>query len=81
MNDILTQRQAEYEAEYQALLERARDVTVYFNDNSKFYHLADSCVNMPSADRHTLYEALEKGLKHCDRCDPPELIDLMEASE
>ena len=36
---------------------------------------------MKDQTRAPLYEALEKGLKHCDRCDPPELIDLMEASE
>ena len=76
MNDVLTRRLEQYNANYAQLMELAKGVTVYFNDNSQYYHAADSCVNMPTADEHTLYEALEKGLKHCGNCDPCELEDL-----
>lgn len=68
-------------AEDAALMELAKSVTVYYNDNSKYYHTADSCVNMPSADAHTLYDALEKGLKRCKRCNPPTLDDLRDQLE
>jgi len=63
-------------AEKEKLDELAKQTVVYYNDGSTYYHSASSCVNMPTADEHNLYDALEKGLKHCKRCDPATMEDL-----
>ena len=76
MNDLMREAEEKKAQEDAQLMEMAKTITVYYNDNSKYYHIADSCVNMPSADAHTLYDALEKGLKRCNRCKPPTLDDL-----
>jgi hypothetical protein len=81
MNDLIREYDEASAARDAALMELAKSVTVYYNDNSTYYHIADSCVNMPSADAHTLYDALEKGLKRCNRCDPPALEDLLDQLE
>ena len=81
MNDLMREYGEKRAAEEAALMELAKSVTVYYNDNSRYYHSADSCVNMPSADAHTLYDALEKGLRRCSRCDPPTLDDLRDQLE
>ena len=66
-----------YIAENRArLMDMAKSVTVYYNDGSTYYHTADSCKGMPTADAHTLYDAIEKGLKWCPNCEPVKLGDL-----
>lgn len=66
-----------YIAENRArLMDMAKSVTVYYNDGSTYYHTADSCRGMPSADAHTLYDAIEKGLEWCSNCEPVKLDDL-----
>ncbi len=66
-----------YIAENRArLMELAKSVTVYYNDGSTYYHAADSCKGMPTADAHTLYDAIEKGLEWCHNCEPVKLGDL-----
>ncbi len=72
----LTEYAAQEQQRQQLLMEKAKTVTVYYNDNSRYYHAGSTCVNMSSADPHTLYDALEKGLKRCGRCQPPVLSDL-----
>lgn len=58
------------------LMDAAENVTVYYNDGSTYYHAADSCKGMPTAEAHTLCDAIEKGLKWCPNCEPVKLGDL-----
>ena len=60
----------------EALLELARDVTVYFYDGSVGYHAESSCYGMSGAPARTLYEAIEMDKPPCSRCNPPTLEDL-----
>ena len=73
----------EYIASEAARLEElAKNATVYYNDGSKYYHKASSCVNMRTADEHNLYDAMEKGLRYCNSCEPVTLYELdMQAAE
>lgn len=59
-----------------ALLELAKDVTVYFYDGSIGYHAESSCYGMTGAPARTLYEAIQAEKTRCSRCDPPALEDL-----
>ena len=60
----------------EALLELAREVTVYFYDGSVGYHAESSCYGMSGAPARTLYEAIEMDKPPCSRCNPPTLEDL-----
>ena len=62
--------------ETERLMELAKTAVVYYNNQSTYYHKANTCVNMRSASEHTLYDALEKGLKYCKECCPAELSQL-----
>lgn len=56
----------------------AGEAIVYFNLGSgTYYHSAPSCGVMKTADTHTLAEAANAKMKHCNTCNPPalELID------
>ena len=73
-NAISTQEAAPQSEE--ALLEEAKEVTVYFYDGSRAYHAESTCVGMSGAPERTLYEAIEMDKPPCSRCAPPTLEDL-----
>lgn len=55
-------------------MEAARHVTVYYHDNSTYYHAESSCGSMTGADPHSLAEAvLLDGKKRCPSCNPPQI--------
>lgn len=66
----------EPELDEEALLELAKEVTVYYFDGSVGYHLASDCHEMHNAPAHTLYEAIQAGKRRCSSCLPPTLEDL-----
>lgn len=70
------QSTADPAADEAALLELAKDVTVYFYDGSIGYHMESSCYGMSGAPARTLYEAIQAGKNRCSRCQPPTLEDL-----
>ena len=59
-------------------LKPAAELTVYFYDSSKGYHIAPSCVGMSNAPAHSLAEAVALGKHACGNCNPPaaELLGL-----
>ena len=59
-------------------LKSAGELTVYYYDSSKSYHLSDSCKGMRHAPAHTLAEAQADGKHTCGICKPAalELIGL-----
>ena len=52
-------------------LKSAGDVTVYYYDSSKGYHVRPDCKGMSDAPAHTLREAADAGKKACGYCNPP----------
>ena len=59
-------------------LKPAAELTVYFYDASKGYHIAPDCVGMSGAPARTLAEASALGKHACGNCNPPstELLGL-----
>ena len=59
-------------------LKPAAELTVYYYDSSKGYHIAADCVGMSGAPAHTLAEAVAMGKHACGNCNPPaaELLGL-----
>ena len=59
-------------------LKPAAELTVYYYDSSKGYHVAADCVGMSGAPAHTLAEAVAMGKHACGNCNPPaaELLGL-----
>ncbi len=53
-------------------LKPAAELTVYFYDSSKGYHIAPDCVGMSGAPARTLAEAVALGKHACGNCNPPE---------
>ena len=55
-------------------MDAARHITVYYHDNSTYYHAESSCGSMTGADPHSLAEAVLLDEKErCPSCDPPEI--------
>ncbi len=54
-------------------LKSAGELTVYYYDSSKSYHLSDSCKGMSNAPAHTLAEAQAAGKRTCGICKPAAL--------
>ena len=52
-------------------LKSAGEVTVYYYDSSKGYHVRPDCKGMSGAPAHTLQEAADAGKKTCSYCNPP----------
>ena len=50
----------------------AKEATVYYNTNGRFYHMASTCVGMTSANPHSFLEAIEDGLGMCANCNSPD---------
>ena len=58
------------------LLERAKEITVYYSEGSIGYHRESTCYKMTISQPHTLYEAIMDNKKACSHCNPPTLDDL-----
>ena len=55
-------------------MDAARHITVYYHDNSTYYHAESSCGSMTGANPHSLAEAVLLDEKErCPSCDPPEI--------
>ena len=59
-------------------LKSAGELTVYYYNSSKGYHIAPDCAGMQNAPAHTLREAGASGKNACRYCKPPaaSLLDL-----
>ena len=59
-------------------LKSVGDMTVYYYDASKAYHVGPNCKGMSNAPSHTLSEGLAAGKRACGNCNPPaaELVGL-----